>query len=491
VVQTVTSSVIYSSGSNVFGNNITNTQVFTGSMSLTGSLTVTTTGTELQVTSTGVRIGNVIGDVHNITGSVGISGSLSGSSATFSGNLNQNAPIFIDNSNHELASFGNNNLQLFFSSIYDGTNIIAKSGAGGRIVMNGGAFSFQLFGSATTGSVVTPTEKFAISNGGTATFSGSVGIGTSSPSTLFHINTARSSGADVNIITLSDNVAGVQTSGFGVRIVATSNNGQAKSAIAFEADGGTNNDTAIAFYTQTSAASLDRRMTINKSGNVGIGTSSPDGRLEVSGSIKMSGTTNAAFFGSIQASWAGSTGYPTLYGANVDRWVMHINPHVSYTQNGVNGYTGTTYGAMIRMASNPAADNYWDIGIGVNGIGTDKFGIGRNTTSLATLTTAGVWSTTGGGTSDARTKQNIEYIKTSGIDAINTLKPAKFEFINNPEKTRRGFIAQDVLKVIPDLVLGDGEKEDGTYGLDYDGVLALAVKAIQELKAEIEILKNK
>jgi len=37
VVQTVTSSIVYSSGSNVFGNNINNTQVFTGSMSVSGS----------------------------------------------------------------------------------------------------------------------------------------------------------------------------------------------------------------------------------------------------------------------------------------------------------------------------------------------------------------------------------------------------------------------------------------------------------------------
>ena len=51
---------------------------------MTGSLAVVTNGTEFQVTSTGVKIGNVIGDTHSITGSVGISGSLSGSSATFS-----------------------------------------------------------------------------------------------------------------------------------------------------------------------------------------------------------------------------------------------------------------------------------------------------------------------------------------------------------------------------------------------------------------------
>ena len=40
VVQTITSSVVYSSGSNVFGNVIGNTQTFTGSVLVTGSLTI-------------------------------------------------------------------------------------------------------------------------------------------------------------------------------------------------------------------------------------------------------------------------------------------------------------------------------------------------------------------------------------------------------------------------------------------------------------------
>jgi hypothetical protein len=40
---------------------------------------------------------------------------------------------------------------------------------------------------------------------------------------------------------------------------------------------------------------------------------------------------------------------------------------------------------------------------------------------------------------------------------------------------------------IPNLV--HGSEEDG-YGLDYYGVLALAVKAIQELKTEINELKS-
>ena len=40
VVQTVSSSVVYSSGSNIFGNDLSNTQEFTGSVTITGSLFV-------------------------------------------------------------------------------------------------------------------------------------------------------------------------------------------------------------------------------------------------------------------------------------------------------------------------------------------------------------------------------------------------------------------------------------------------------------------
>jgi len=96
---------------------------------------------------------------------------------------------------------------------------------------------------------------------------GNVGIGVNTPSTLLHINTtARTSGTNVNMITLSDTVTGVQTSGYGKRIISTSNNGSSVSAIAFEEDGGTNNDTAIVFYTQHTANALTERMSIRRTG---------------------------------------------------------------------------------------------------------------------------------------------------------------------------------------------------------------------------------
>jgi hypothetical protein len=108
------------------------------------------------------------------------------------------------------------------------------------------------------------------------------------------------------------------------------------------------------------------------------------------------------------------------------------------------------------------------------------------------MTVAGSATFVGGVTSDIRTKQNIQVINNNAIEFIKELNPVSYEFIGDVvKKTRRGFIAQEVLQTsIPNLVLGDGDQPGGTYGLDYDGILALAVKAIQELKAENDLLRQ-
>jgi hypothetical protein len=75
-VQQVTSSIVFSSGSNTFGCDLNSRQTFTGSMFVTGGLTVNTTGPELQVNNNGVILGNVLTDRHGITGSFFQTGSV-------------------------------------------------------------------------------------------------------------------------------------------------------------------------------------------------------------------------------------------------------------------------------------------------------------------------------------------------------------------------------------------------------------------------------
>jgi hypothetical protein len=70
VVQTITSSISSITGSTNFGSLSSNNHVFTGSLNVTGSLSVVTTGTEFQVTNTGVNLGNTLTDSHVISGSL-------------------------------------------------------------------------------------------------------------------------------------------------------------------------------------------------------------------------------------------------------------------------------------------------------------------------------------------------------------------------------------------------------------------------------------
>ena len=105
--------------------------------------------------------------------------------------------------------------------------------------------------------------------------------------------------------------------------------------------------------------------------------------------VVASTATSSLNLGSVSSSWGGSISYPTIFGTLPDRWVMHINPHISYTSPGVNGFTGSMLGATIRFASNPVASAYWDAGVGTNGIGEDKFSIGRLGTNFLNITNSG------------------------------------------------------------------------------------------------------
>jgi hypothetical protein len=94
-----------------------------------------------------------------------------------------------------------------------------------------------------------------------------------------------------------------------------------------------------------------------------------------------------------------------------------------------------------------------------------------------------------GSPSDKRLKENIKPID-SALDKVMKLNGVTFDWkekgITNI-KEDIGFIAQDVQKVIPELVR---ENEDGMLSMRHQGVTPLLLEAIKELKAEIEELKK-
>jgi len=97
---------------------------------------------------------------------------------------------------------------------------------------------------------------------------GNVGIGTTAPASPLDVFVSRASGGQVVALTLKDNVTGAQADGGYKAIRASSNNNSSRSEIRFLEEGGTNNDTAIAFATQQNASSLVEKMRISRSGYV-------------------------------------------------------------------------------------------------------------------------------------------------------------------------------------------------------------------------------
>jgi hypothetical protein len=114
--------------------------------------------------------------------------------------------------------------------------------------------------------------------------------------------------------------------------------------------------------------------------------------------------------------------------------------------------------------------------------------IGR--TEFTQLGTGTVYSNNGFLTntnpSDLNLKTNVAPINY-GLDEILKLNPVCFDWKDDKinQGKQYGFIAQEVQKIMPDLI-----KEGEYLGLDKEAIFTTLVKAIQELKQEINTLKN-
>jgi len=103
--------------------------------------------------------------------------------------------------------------------------------------------------------------------------------------------------------------------------------------------------------------------------------------------------------------------------------------------------------------------------------------------------------------SDYRLKENVVPME-GALDRVDALKPSRFNFIADADKTVDGFLAHEVAEVVPEAISGekDAVDEEGNaiyQGIDQSKLVPLLVGAIQELKglvqaqqAEIETLKS-
>jgi len=121
----------------------------------------------------------------------------------------------------------------------------------------------------------------------------------------------------------------------------------------------------------------------------------------------------------------------------------------------------------------------WGFGI-APGAAAIRVGTGATNGNGATLTLTGTWTST----SDRTKKHDIKDINY-GLSEILKLKAVSYKW-NQTDQTDFGFIAQEVKKVLPEIVYG----EEGQMSISYGQVTAVLVKAVQEQQKEIENLES-
>ena len=101
--------------------------------------------------------------------------------------------------------------------------------------------------------------------------------------------------------------------------------------------------------------------------------------------------------------------------------------------------------------------------------------------------------------SDSRFKTNIK-LEVGALSKLMQLKPVTYDKLdineNTPEekkaiinergKNQHGLIAQEVLAVFPELVV---QNEEGYYGVKYQELISVLIKAMQEQQTQIDSLK--
>jgi hypothetical protein len=254
-VQQVTSSIVYSSGSNIFGNSLGNTQQFTGSVSVTGSLTSNgaLSGTSAAFSS-GATFGSTVRPITNFAADLGTSTFRWAEMFGYSINLTNNATIS--------GTLGVTGSATFASSITSDDLILTAGtlfGAGNTGFSNRLSDTTLYLQMPATGFNITDNAlntRFILTSAGAATFSSSV---TANGLTLLN-----SSGTYLNYY--------VSTYLIG-RIGNTDTND-----MYYDSTFGGNHY----FRTGTGGTTTPTtKFTILQAGNVGIGTTSPNTKLQI------------------------------------------------------------------------------------------------------------------------------------------------------------------------------------------------------------------
>ena len=266
----------------------------------------------------------------------------------------------------------------------------------------------------------------------------------------------------------------------------------------------------MAFVTDSS-----ERMRIDSSGRVGIGTSNPSVTLDIEATTPTIRLTDSDASGTPESEIQGGGGdlvfsadrddenSSTIIGFKVDG-----SERMRISSNGglFLGLTGNVNSSTGMTCFRNISDNRRELMLGTTSTGNrglvEFFNPNGGVGSINTTGSETQYNTN----SDYRLKENVVAI-SDGITRLKTLKPSRFNFKADANKTVDGFLAHEVTAV-PEAITGEkdavvtqalvdsGEKEESELGdpvyqqIDQSKLVPLLVAAVQESISKIEVLET-
>ncbi|NPA43107.1 MAG: tail fiber domain-containing protein [Chlorobi bacterium] len=358
-----------------------------------------------------------------------------------------------------------------------------------------------------------PKVRMVIKNNGL------VGIGTAAPDAKVHM--VLTDEKNVRIERIGDGTSGGSLAGWRARgtpdskeavqendvitaLIAKGYDGSAYVAsgrFRFFVDGpvsANNVPSRIVFSTTPVGGVVTDQAVIKNNGDVGIGTLDPTDKLHVVGNVRIDGNRLKI----------------TQFDGTGNFWINDGSESGGFfafkrEDNGSGGYDYQVYtGDLVSLVAFPRAvlsvgrnDDPHQINVNFGGT-SHALTLPNNNANDVGRAIANGWDTY----SDARIKTNVRTI-SSGLEIVKNLRPVKYFHHNSKlivdEKTRQitgievlpegkeryGFIAQELYKVVPEMVHKPQDETKELWTVDYMALIPILVKAIQEQQKEIEALK--
>jgi hypothetical protein len=324
-----------------------------------------------------------------------------------------------------------------------------------------------------------------------------VGIGTTSPDEKLDVaGNVQVTGTSLTVLNASDPSVAVSSTDTNYKGIMTWRNSGSENVLEFVTRH------AGTYYTNNLV--LDR-------GKVGIGIDSPEEKLHVEGRGVFDGGTSSdilqirndnggGVFGMTSNLFAldlaSTSAFRIRQGSSVPFYLKSdgnvgigtTSPSTKFQLNSPNAgaVVGGTIGATIYGYSNNemlVISSRYDQNLG--GIRFKRGQAGSEVDSGSiTFTASGTSFNT---SSDYRLKEDLQDF--AGLDMVSKIPVYDFKWKTDKSRSY-GVMAHELQEILPLAVTGEKDAEK-MQGVDYSKIIPLLVKSIQELKAEIELLKSK